>query len=199
MARTIGSDGKQTAQAIRDRSLGLFAERGYAAVSMRMIASEVGVQVSALYNYFPTKQALLMDILARHMEQLLAAWDLQKTPPGASALEELDGFARFHIRYHIDKPEKVFLSYMELRSLEPENFAILDAMRQRYERIVVDILARIPVPEPKVTAMAILGMLTGATTWYRPDGRLTAQEIEDLYVRLVRGCIGVDQRELVHV
>lgn len=193
MARTAGSVAENTAKAIRAESLKLFAQSGYAAVSMRMIADAVGVQVGTLYNHYPNKQALLMDLLTGHMERLLAAWAAE---PGADTLEK---FARFHIRYHITKPDEVFLSYMELRSLDAENFAELDRLRRRYEAILMDILAEFDLADRKVTAMAILGMLTGATTWYRPDGRLTAQEIEDIYARLVQGCVGAEVREMSHV
>ncbi|MGB0508292.1 MAG: TetR family transcriptional regulator, partial [Pikeienuella sp.] len=43
MARLAGSVGKETAERIRQSAVGLFARHGYAAVSMREIAGEVGV------------------------------------------------------------------------------------------------------------------------------------------------------------
>ena len=49
MARTAGSSGEKTNKAITTAALAFFAERGYAAVSMRSIAQEVGIQVGALY------------------------------------------------------------------------------------------------------------------------------------------------------
>ena len=197
MARTSGSIGSKTAGVIRAQSLALFAQHGYAAVSMRMIADAVGVGASALYNHYPTKQTLLMELLTGHMEHLLVAW--ADKPKPKSPHDALEQFARFHIRYHIDKPDEVFLSYMELRSLEPENFATLDKLRRKYEGILSDILSQFPQDDSKVTAMAILGMLTGATTWYKPDGRLNAQEIEDIYARLVLNCVGVPAKEPAHV
>lgn len=198
MARTTGSKGQKTAQTIRDESLKLFAQDGYAAVSMRMIADAVGVGVSALYNHYPTKQALLMDLLTKHMQQLLSEW-AAFAPNALPAQAALDRFARFHIRYHITRPDEVFLSYMELRSLLPENFEKLDSLRRQYETILTDILKDLPVADPKITAMAILGMLTGATTWYKPGGRLSAQEIEDIYARLALNCVGQTTKETAHV
>jgi AcrR family transcriptional regulator len=198
MARTTGSIGIKTAQAIRDQSLKLFAMHGYAAVSMRMIADAVGVQVSALYNHYPTKQALLMDLLVKHMEALLSSWSSFAANP-LPPREALDRFARFHIRYHITRPDEVFLSYMELRSLDRDNFAKLDALRRRYETVLTGILEALPVDEPKVSAMAILGMLTGATTWYKPSGRLTAQELEEIYAQLALNCVGLTAKDLTRV
>ncbi len=55
-------------------ALRLFARQGFAAVSMRQIASEVGVQAGALYLYTPDKQTLLFDLMTTHMNELLQAW-----------------------------------------------------------------------------------------------------------------------------
>lgn len=190
MARKAGSTGAETAQRVREAALELFARSGYASVSMRAIAAEIGVQASAIYNHFPTKQDLLKGLLTVHMEALIAAWrDAEK--PGLSPPEALEHFVRFHIRYHLIRSREVFISYMELRSLEAENFACIEALRRTYEEIPRAILERggadgsFDVVDFRVTTMAIIAMLNGMTTWYREEGRLSIDEIEAIYVRLV--------------
>ena len=69
MARTQGSHSGITGPRIRAAALALFARHGYAAVSMRQIAAEVGVQAGALYNYTTDKQALLFSLLRGHMDE----------------------------------------------------------------------------------------------------------------------------------
>ncbi len=204
MARTIGSEGKQTAKTIRENSTKLFAQHGYGAVSMRMIADAVGVQVSALYNHFPNKQALLVEVMTSHLSDLLEAYEKAGSRPlePAKALEE---FARFHVRYHIDKPDEVFVAFMELRSLAPESFVTVNALRQSYEQILIAILSLgdgsgdFVVEDTHITAMALLAMLTGPYTWYRDGGRLSPSEIESLYADLALRCVGCAQKEREHV
>lgn len=58
MGRPQHADGKHTRQAILDAALHLFADKGYFGTSLRDIAAAVGVRESALYNYFPSKDAL---------------------------------------------------------------------------------------------------------------------------------------------
>ena len=65
MARTQGSKAEITGPLVRDAARRLFARHGYAAVSMRQIAAEVGVQVGTLYSYTADKQTLLADLLRR--------------------------------------------------------------------------------------------------------------------------------------
>lgn len=195
MARKAGSDGARTAEAIRRNSVKLFAERGYNAVSMRMIADSVDVQPAALYQYYASKQQLLVDILRDHMDGLLGAWNGVQNPDDSPAVA-LDRFVRLHIRYNIERSDHVFIAYMELRSLEPAGFAEIGALRGRYEAELKDILTRgmeqgaFAIPDPHVAAMAILAMITGVNTWYRAGGRLSLQSIENIYTKMVLSAVG---------
>lgn len=190
MARTQGSHSEITGPRIRAVAQSLFAKHGYAAVSMRQIAAEVGVQVGALYNYTPDKQALLFSLLEGHMLDLLAAWGALDLPADPAA--RLDAFVGFHIAFHLDRPEAVFISYMELRNLTPEHFGIIERLRHDYEDALESILRSglghgiFALTDPKLTTLAIIAMLTGVTTWYRPGGRLGPDAVQDLYRAMVR-------------
>ncbi|GJL99434.1 MAG: TetR family transcriptional regulator [Methyloligella sp.] len=198
MARLAGSNGKATAKAIHKHSLELIARHGFAAVSMRMIADAVGVQPGALYQYHPTKQALLLDIMQKHLEALLQAW-VKESQTELPAIEALERFARFHIRYNIKRPDEVFIAYMELRSLEPDEFKLIEELRRQYEDELKKIIAKgikensFKVEDAHVTAMATLAMLTGINTWYRSGGRLSQKKIEDIYVNMVLRSVGCER------
>lgn len=193
MARTQGSRADITGPLIRDHARRLFARQGYAAVSMRQIASAVGVQAGALYAYTPDKQALLFDLMESHMRDLLAAW---QDDPAANPLQRLESFVRFHIGFSLDHSDAVFLSYMELRNLTPENHARIAELRGHYERVLENILrdgiesGMMFVDDPKLATMALIAMLTGVTNWYREGGRLDRQRIGDIYWGLARGAVG---------
>jgi len=188
MARTQGSRAGITGPKLREAALRLFARHGYAAVSMRQIAAEVGVQAGALYLYTPDKQALLFDLMREHLEDLLADWQ----PPEGPAEAALEDFVRHHIRYHLDRPDLVFIAYMELRNLTPENFQIIEGLRRDYETQLDAILAHgqaegvFDLADRKLAVLAIIAMLTGVTTWYREGGRLARDQIEALYWDMVR-------------
>jgi AcrR family transcriptional regulator len=48
---------------IKEEAMILFTEVGYEKVSMRALAKKVGIAVGTLYNYFPNKEDLYMDVL----------------------------------------------------------------------------------------------------------------------------------------
>ena len=194
MARKTGSHSDITGPRVREAALRLFARRGYAAVSMRAIAAEVGVKAGALYLYTSGKQALLFDLMRAHMEDLLAA--AAEAVPAGPPERRLDAFARFHVRYHIDRPDLVFIAYMELRSLEPANFAAIEGLRDRYEALLTGILEEgrrsgaFALGDSRVGAMAVIAMLTGVTHWYREGGRLGRAEVERAYRDMAMAAVG---------
>jgi AcrR family transcriptional regulator len=84
---------------ILDASLELFAERGYAGTSMRMIASRSGMQASSIYSHFAGKEAILDATLAYYESEMKAArfWEgeLEKTLDSIAPEQLLmRGFAR---------------------------------------------------------------------------------------------------------
>lgn len=194
MARKTGSFSDITGPLVRKAAQRLFARHGYAAVSMRQIAAEVGVQAGALYLYTPDKQTLLFDLMKTHMDELLTAW--AEASRSGTPVERLETFSRFHIRYHLDRPDEVFIAYMELRSLEPENFSVIEDLRRQYEKELEMILAEghdandFNVPDIRLATMAIIAMLTGVNTWYREGGRLSRDRIERIYCNMVRRAAG---------
>ena len=193
MARKIGSHSEITGPRVRAAALRLFARHGYAAVPMRRIAEEVGVQAGALYLYTPDKQSLLFELMKGHMDELLAAWAL--VPRRAGPCHRLEDFVRFHIGFHLDRPEAVFLSYMELRNLEPANFAVIETLRRAYEAELETILREglsegvFALPDTKLATLAVIAMLTGVTTWYREGGRLSRDAVAGHYWEMVRGAV----------
>ena len=198
MARTVGSSGIETAARMRQAALRLFARSGYAAVSMREIAAEVGLQAGALYNHFPTKQELLAALMREHLEGLIAEWESGREGADSPG-DALKRFVRFHIRYHLQRPDAVFISYMELRSLEPDNFGDVERLRRRYEAFLRDILEDgrrtgiFGIADAPIATMAIIAMLNGLTTWYRSDGRLALEQIEDVYIGVVARSVGLKE------
>lgn len=187
MARTAGSTAKETEPRIRAAAEALFARHGFAAVSMRDIARDVGVQAGALYRYVPDKQTLLVDLMRDHLEELLAAWTAR--PASDNRLAD---FVRFHIDFHLDRPDAVFIAYMELRNLSPDNFRLIERLRRDYETELGKILmARgLDAPDAVLLTRAIIAMLTGVTTWYKDGGQLSREAVTDRYVAMAERLAG---------
>ena len=195
MARKTGSHSEITGPKIKQAALVLFARHGFAAVTMRQIAANVGVQAGAIYNYTPDKQALVFYLLHGHMADLLSKWAMELVPKNPIAA--LDHFVAFHLDFHIKRPELVFISYMELRNLSEANFKAIVEQRRIYEKIIYNLILSgvvsgdFLVPDPKITSLALIALLTGPVDWFREDGRLTSDELTRQYCILTRQALGV--------
>ena len=126
-----------------------------------------------------------------------ARYDLpHRDDPALDPLARLERFVRFHIDFSLDSSDAVFLSYMELRNLTPENFDRIARLRGAYEGLLEGILRAgiaagvMRIEDPKLTTLALIAMLTGVTDWYREGGRLDRARIVQIYWGLARGAVG---------
>lgn len=200
MARTAGSDGGRTEAAIRAAALSLIARRGYEAVSMRELAAEVGVQAAALYRYFPAKEDLLYTLLSDHMKELASAWEAAR-PASSDPVARLAGYVANHIDFHVTRRHSTHVSNMELRSLSRERLSAILRLRSAYEKELRIILRDgaeqgvFTVDDVGLTAMAIIQMITGVIVWFRPDERLSVQQVTETYLRMTMRLVGAGNNE----
>jgi AcrR family transcriptional regulator len=193
MARKTGSHADVTGPRVRAAAERLIARHGFAAVSMRQIAAEVGLQAGALYLYTPDKQTLLFDLMRGAYGR--AAGRLGRGRSRRAPAARLEAFCRFHIGFHLDRPDAVFIAYMELRNLDPANFAAIEALRRRYEGALETILAEgqgtgdFAIADARLATMALIAMLTGVNTWYREGGRLSRDRVEAIYWNMIRRAV----------
>ncbi len=198
MARTIGSDGERTEAALRDAALRLIARHGYEAVSMRRLADEVGVQAAALYRYFPTKEDLLFTLMREHMEELVASW-AALSEAEADPRDQLAAFVRNHIAFHLARRSSTHVNNLELRSLAPERLRRIVALREAYEKELRAILQRgadarvFDVEDAALVAMAIIQMITGVIVWFRPDERLSIDDVTERYLTMTLRLAGANK------
>ncbi|GAA6180935.1 hypothetical protein NBRC116594_23730 [Shimia sp. NS0008-38b] len=79
MPKIVDHDSHRAELALRAASY--FSEHGYGGVSMRKIAAHLGVSKSALYHYFPTKEALFLASTEAAMQAIPAPDALSAATP----------------------------------------------------------------------------------------------------------------------
>lgn len=72
MGRPAGPT-RDTKRLICERALEVFAEKGYAAATMRDVATAVGMRDASLYSHFPGKQAIFDAAVAHQLDRLTQA------------------------------------------------------------------------------------------------------------------------------
>lgn len=179
----------------------LFAEEGYEAVTMRAIAGRLGITAAGLYAHYPSKAAILADFVETELKRFVRAVETAcATEPGP--IEKLGRFASEHVLQSLAAADLgPFNVHAALRQLtrqmpEPERQELLGVQRAHL-RFLTAILAEgverglfAPEERPTATAFAILSMCDYVTTWFRPGGPLSPQEVADHHTALVLRMVG---------
>ncbi len=168
----------------------LFAEYGYHAAPLRDIARIAGIQAASIYYHYPSKQTLLVEIMETHMQRLNANLERilheQNDPQ-----QRLNAAIANHIRLHTSYKAEFFIIDTEIRALEGENRTHIIALRDHYEILLRELLSEgmergiFRQTDVKVTAYAVIAMCTEVATWFRPTGRLTVQQVIEIYTRMI--------------
>jgi TetR/AcrR family transcriptional regulator, cholesterol catabolism regulator len=161
----------------------LFYENGYAATSTADIANRMGIQRGSVYYYFETKEGLLLELIEdvyRHALASLAR--VQATDDDAVA--KLRALIVDHVLAFTSAliPGAIVLN--ESRSLTPENRDRLRGDAEAYEAGIEGLivegqssgLIRTDV-DPRLAAMAVLGVVNWVHRWYRPTDPFTPARI----------------------
>lgn len=192
-------------QATRNRLLvaavKLFADRGYEASSMRELAAEVGVKAPAIYNHFESKT----DVLSTAVDYALSDF-LSSVLVGLEFYDEpqrLFELLRRHAQY---KTNDVALSRAQdklvdadfLRRVLPvTSHDRYTAALAGYRAIVRDLVVAAapnsesdPAVSLPVLVSALIEMVDRVSSWFRPDGSLTGDEIADQCVVIAHRMVG---------
>jgi AcrR family transcriptional regulator len=162
-------------------ALRAFRENGYHTTTLDDIAERLGVRKTALYHYFPDKESILYEC---HRESLGEIARMIEEAEGCCerASEKLAYLIREHVRVMTETLEGSPLAF-EVPALSPERRAEIIAARDRYERVLRDLVLQgiregeFEQVDPKIAVFAILGAINWIARWYRPEGAIHAAEL----------------------
>jgi len=163
----------------------LFRKQGFDGTTLRDIAKACDCLLGSLYYRYPTKDALLLDMmetaLGSGVALLRAAVDEIDDP-----LEKLRAALRVHANHVTSESDMMVAVLYEWRGLEPRGRKRMVALRDRYERVWDELLEQAaaagafePGHDLKLQRLLLIGGLNWTATWYRPGGSHTPDEIAD--------------------
>ncbi len=184
------SDNRSVREKVLAAAVQLFAEYGYHAAPLRDIARIAGIQAASIYYHYTNKQALLVEIMETYMRQLNTNLEHIVLQQG-SVQQRLHAAIANHIRLHTTYKSEFFIIDTEIRALEGENRNHILSLRDQYEALIQDLLQEgmdqgvFRPSDVKVSSYAIIAMCTEVAAWFRPGGRLTVQQVIDIYSQMI--------------
>jgi AcrR family transcriptional regulator len=177
-------------------ALEAFAESGYDGASIREIATRAGLSVPGLYHHYPSKQALLAELMTTVMDEVLDRSRRAVTDAGSSPSDRFDAVVESLLRFHMFRREQAFVGATEIRSLAPENRSAYIALRDEQQRMLDEIVrdgvaaGEFHTRYPDDASRAVTTMCVAVASWYRPDGPQSPDEIVQRYLAIARDAVG---------
>lgn len=161
----------------------LFAAHGYGGTSTRMIAEACGLRQPSIFHYFKKKDAILEALLVRMVSPYLYFLDeLDASPSGPPV--RLYRLVRFHLYQLTESPfETTALGLVpELKSARFERFFESRArLVEAFEKIIRKGVAEgdfVPCV-PWLVTRALFGMNEASSSWFKPEGDFTPDDVTD--------------------
>jgi AcrR family transcriptional regulator len=174
---------------IVDTSARVFAQRGYHATGLTELCAANGLGKGALYHYIRSKEELLAAIHDRVMDEVMAGADRVAAAGGTpSAQLQMLGEELLDVIHRY--PDHVWVFLHEFPALTDERAEQFRVRRRAYEHRVEDVVrAGVETGEfrdvdPRLTALAWLGMHNYTYLWLRPGGRLSANDVAQPFSEL---------------
>ena len=179
-------------------ALDAFVANGYHGTTVRDLAKRLGQTVPAIYYHYENKQAVLVALMARSIDDLLDRCVLAEAEVEENPAKRLEALVRCIVLYVAHRREMAFLD-SEIRSLEPANRDAYvlkrDRMQAMITRVVTDGMERsvFSPGDSHAHARAVLTMLRGIANWYHPGGHLTPADLCDQYVTYSLRLVGYNR------
>jgi AcrR family transcriptional regulator len=171
---------------IRTAAARLFASRGFHGVTIEDIGFSCGISGPAVYRHFPSKDALLGDLLVGISQHLLSGATEAVASGGGP-----DDLVQFHLDFSLQNPELIRVQDRDL-----DNLGAAARKVRRLQRAYVNLwascigttLPRLSPEEARARAHAVFGMLN--STPHSATG-LDPQAIRSLLAKMAAAALAV--------
>ncbi len=184
MARPQSPDYDKRREAILEAAAHLYARRGFQGASIADLAKAAGTSKSLIYHYFPSKDDILHETMAAHLDALVAAAD--NATRSGSAEDKLRALTHAFMRLYVGAEDSHKVLLNELDNLPAGRRAEVVAKQRRIIGAVEALVRELRGTNTDALPIAMLyfGMINWTHTWFHPDRALSADMLADMAVNV---------------
>lgn len=168
----------------------LFADRGFVAVSTVELGDAVGMSGPALYNYFPSKEALLAELLIDASTRLLDGCR-EILGESGSPDETLRRLVVFHLDFATADPDIIRVQDRELAQLPADANHTVRSLQRRYvqewDEVLAQVRPELSADERQTRLLATFGLLNSTPHSAVPTGDRAGSILADMALRALAG------------
>ena len=193
MARPQSPDYDKRRDGILRAAARLYARQGFNGASVADLAKACRTSKSLIYHYFPAKDDILYQVMAAHLDALVAA--AGEATRSGTAEAKLRALTLAFMRLYVGAQDSHKVLLNELDNLAPGPRSEVIAKQRRIIATVEELIRGIrPETGPLALPLTMLffGMINWTHTWFRAEGRVSADSLAELAVELMlRGLEGM--------
>ncbi len=167
----------------------MFAQGGYHGTGIAELCEANDLGKGALYHYIGSKEALLAAITDLVMDEVQAGVD-RVAASGGSPAERLRLLGSEYLNVVVRLPDHVWVLLHEFPALTGERAADFHKRRHVFESAVEEVIREgvraraFRKVEPRLAALAWLGMHNHAYLWLKPGGRWSARRVANQFAEV---------------
>jgi AcrR family transcriptional regulator len=198
MARPQSPDYDKRRDAIVAAAARLYAKKGFKGASVANLAEACRTSKSLIYHYFPSKEDILHDVMASHLELLAEAAEAAVSSKEEEPRKRLRVIAHSFMRLYSGAADRHRVLLNELDNLPAERRADVVAKQRRIIALVEGEIRQVRPDlasgdQAPALTMLFFGMINWTHTWFKADGQMPAEALGDLAVDLMlKGLAGLD-------
>ncbi|PTQ70696.1 TetR/AcrR family transcriptional regulator [Celeribacter persicus] len=191
MARTRADDFEEKQHHILLTAAHVFATQGMEKASMSQIASEAGVSKSLLYHYYPSKDALIFEIIRSHLQELDAELTEARDPSldDEAQLEKLVGVVLNAYRGADDQHKVQLNAGPALSEAQKAEITALERkIVKHFSNTLRDIhpeLTNDDRPLLMPVTMSLFGMMNWVYMWFKEGGPISREDYAKMATTLI--------------
>jgi AcrR family transcriptional regulator len=162
-------------ESVLESAAKLFAEKGFAATSVREIAAAAGLTKAGLYYHIDEKGDLLRELCEHSITEILAGVR-EAVDEVDDTLAKLAAVIRVHTDFFIAHPHTLTVLNREMGHLAPEPRRDIVRLERQYLDLIRGLVREgqgrgaLRSGDDTVAAYALLSVLNGLDRWYDPQG-----------------------------
>ena len=159
----------------------LFKEKGYSAVTMRDLATALGIKAASLYNHIISKQEILKVIIISLAEEFTREMSFIKTSD-FTAIKKLKMIVELHVDITVRNTYGMACLNNDWMHLEEQLDYYLE-LRKTYEQDFIDIINsgiksnEIIASNPEIIMFSILSTVRSLYLWIPKKGAVNSKEL----------------------
>ncbi|WP_044403036.1 TetR/AcrR family transcriptional regulator [Lacinutrix sp. Hel_I_90] len=160
----------------------LFKKKGYSAVTMRDLATEMGIKAASLYNHISSKQEILKIIIISLAEEFTIEMNNIRTSEGTS-LDKLNKIVTLHIKTASENTYEMAAlnnDWMHLEEQRDYYLKLRDVYEENFRNIIKSGIANQELKEENVEVMlfSMLSTLRSLYLWIPKKEDLNIEELK---------------------